>query len=474
MNKIYSSLSLILLLLTLGSCDSMFDNEIPPHDLVGDNAITNESSAKVALNGVYSYLEGWGTWSAYYICDNEFRTGLLDPTAFYRSKSEGEQLPRLQVLDDNSDVENPWKSGYKIVNSANNFIYYTDRLPESAFGPNRKTEMLAEARFLRGFAHAFLLRKYGYFWDLDSRLGTIIRLEPSSLSNNNQARATVKESYEKIFEDLDYAIKYAPAFYSRYRVCATFAKAFKADLLMNRGADGDYSEAIRLANEVIGSAEFGMEDTYADIFQHGYDSKELLFTRFMKNPPAMDDNVGSLFKMFGGGTYQPSSAYLAVFPEEDPRYEVTFDSLEFTNLNGEKYKRQIWKKHYVSTGDCPMYYMRVAQMYLIKAEAMLRTDSPVKDVVDVLNIVRNRAGATPLKASDYPDRESLMNEIFNENLREIGMENGALYYLAVRMRVGGKRLLKTWNDNYEKDDQLCFPIPRAEFEHNTSVEQKPL
>ena len=130
MNKIYSSLSLILLLLTLGSCDSMFDNEIPPHDLVGDNAITNESSAKVALNGVYSYLEGWGTWSAYYICDNEFRTGLLDPTAFYRSKTEGEQLPRLQVLDDNSDAENPWKSGYKIVNSANNFIYYTDRLPE--------------------------------------------------------------------------------------------------------------------------------------------------------------------------------------------------------------------------------------------------------------------------------------------------------------------------------------------------------
>jgi len=38
-----------------------------------------------------------------------------------------------------------------------------------------------------------------------------------------------------------------------------------------------------------------------------------------------------------------------------------FNRLEFTNLNGEKYKRQIWKKHYVSTGDCPMYYMRVAQ-----------------------------------------------------------------------------------------------------------------
>ena len=68
MNKIYSSLSLILLLLTLGSCDSMFDNEIPPHDLVGDNAITNESSAKVALNGVYSYLEGWGIMNSVQDC----------------------------------------------------------------------------------------------------------------------------------------------------------------------------------------------------------------------------------------------------------------------------------------------------------------------------------------------------------------------------------------------------------------------
>lgn len=474
MNKIYSYLSAVLLLPVFGSCDSMFDNELPPHDLVGENAITNESSAEVALNGVYSYLEGYGTMSAYYICDNEFRTGLLDPTAYYRSKMEEDQLPQLQLLEDNMYVESPWKLGYKLVNTANNFIYYTEKVSDGAFGGNRKTEMLAEARFVRGFAHAFLLRKYGYFWDLESRLGTIIRMEPSSLSNNSKARSTVKESYEKIFEDLDYMIQHGPAYHSKYTICATAAKAFKADILMNRGVAGDYAEAIRLADEVIGSSEFGMEGTYADVFKNGYSSKELLFTRFIKNPPTMDDNVGSLFKMFGGGTYQPTDAYMAVFPTDDPRYQVTFDSLEFTRLDGTKYKKLIWKKHYVANGDCPMYYMRVAQMYLVKAEAMLWNGSQIKDVVDVLNIVRNRAGATLLKAADYPDKESLMNEIFNENVRELGVENGALYYLAVRMKIGGKRLLKTWNDNYEKDDQLCFPIPRAELEHNFNVEQKPL
>ena len=87
---------------------------------------------------------------------------------------------------------------------------------------------------------------------------------------------------------------------------------------MNRGADGDYSEAIRLANEVIGSAEFGMEDTYADIFQHGYDSKELLFTRFMKNPPAMDDNVGICLKCSVAGLINRRVRILRFFRKRIP------------------------------------------------------------------------------------------------------------------------------------------------------------
>lgn len=473
MNNIYRYIQVVVLMFFMTACDSLFDNELPPHNLVGENAITNESSAEVALNGIYSYIQGTGLMTSFYISDNEYRTGLLDPTQYYRT-IESQQLPELKIQEENTDVSTPWENTYKIVNAANNFIYYVEQLSEDVFGMNRKTQMLAEAYFMRAFAHAYLLRKYGCFWDIDNKFGPIIRLEPSALSNNNMPRATVRESYERIFEDLDYAIQYGPEHYSKYRTCATTAKAFKADILMNRGAAGDYAEAIRLADEVITSTEFGMENTYAEIFQKGYDSKELMFTRYLKDPPSMDENVGSLLKMFGGGTYQPAAYYLAVFPEEDTRYQVTFDSLEFTNVSGIKYKRQIWKKHYVANGDCPMYYMRVAQMYLIKAEAMLWTDKEMKDVADVLNVLRLRSGNTLFEASDYPDKEALMKEIFDENLREIGMENGALYYLAIRMRVGNQRMLKSLNDNYSKDDQLCFPIPRAELEHNVSVEQKPL
>lgn len=103
---------------------------------------------------------------------------------------------------------------------------------------------------------------------------------------------------------------------------------------MNRGEEGDYAKAIRLANEVIASDEFGLEDKYEDIFANGYSSKELMFTRHIKTPPSMDDNVGSLFKMFGGATYKPTEMYFEILTQDDKRYEATFDSVMLGNGTG--------------------------------------------------------------------------------------------------------------------------------------------
>ena len=187
----------------------------------------------------------------------------------------------------------------------------------------------------------------------------------------------------------------------------------------------------------------------------------------------MDDNVGSLFKMFGGAIYKPTEMYFEILSQDDKRYEATFDSMMLGNGTAAR-KTQVWKKHYVTSGDCPMYYMRVAQMYLIKAEAMARTNASIKDCLDVLNVLRLRSGNTTFNAADYSSLSDVLEEIFRENVPEIGMENGAIFYLAVRYTEGGHRKLKDMNPNFEHDDQLCFPIPKAELEHNFIVEQKPL
>lgn len=57
MNHITKYLAVCIACLGMTACDSLFDNELPKHDLVGDNAITDEKSAQTALNGVYSFMD---------------------------------------------------------------------------------------------------------------------------------------------------------------------------------------------------------------------------------------------------------------------------------------------------------------------------------------------------------------------------------------------------------------------------------
>ena len=118
----------------------MFDDELPPHELVGENAITNETSAETALNGIFSNLQGYGTMSANYICDNEYRTGLL--TGTYRGTFETDGLLGFKLTEEYSYVADPWELAYKMINAANNFIYYVEKLSENLFGENRKPERL--------------------------------------------------------------------------------------------------------------------------------------------------------------------------------------------------------------------------------------------------------------------------------------------------------------------------------------------
>lgn len=471
MKKLYIKTLIFMSIIGLWGCEDMFENEVPPHNLVGDNAITNESSAETALNGVYSYLDGYGPFDAKYIVYDEYRTGLLTGG---HSMTEDEMLLLGQVTIESSIASDPWKTAFQMINAANNFIYYVEQLPESAFGEGRQTEMLAEAKFMRAFAHSLILKRYGYFFDTNSELGALMRMEPSTISNNNMPRSTVAESYRLILEDYDYAITYGSEFIDNLHACATTAKAFKADMLMNRGAEGDYEEAIRLAGEVLNSSEFEMDTTFAGVFEKGYDSKELLFTRTLTTLPEAGDNSGNMLKYFGQGLYAPSDKFFEFFPEEDKRYKATLDSMEIDKGGVKLEKELIWTKHYKSDGNCPMYYMRLAQMHLIRAEAMAYTGAATKDVIEELNVLRRRSKNTELKAEDYPDENSLLRLIFQEYVREIGMENGALYYLAVRMKINGSRFIFELNTNYSNEDQLVIPIPDDEMNTNSKIEQKPL
>ena len=465
------------------SCDSLFDNELPKHDLVGDNAIVDQKSAETALNGVYSYLDDsrylGGDLNTHLIIYNYIRLNMMRSTG--NVSFEIDQLLPMTYDESDSKYDGLWEQAYLVVNAANNVIYYTEQVDDSKFSDNGKNEILGEARFMRAFANTLLLEHYAQFWDTSSPYGMVLRLEPSTLSNNSMPRTDVDSAYTVILNDLEFAIQNGPDFYSNYRGCKTTAKAFKANVLLMRGTQADREEALRLADEVIGSGDFALEETYGAIFQNKLTSTELMFTQYTDEPPTIDDNVQALLPLLGGGDYVPkqymadddmSQYYLIMDDEETERYKATLDSV-IVNPGGTNPRPQLVINKFYSEEAVamPMYYMRLAEVYLLKAEAMSYLDGyTISDVFDVLNVLRGRANETPFEASAYAGMEAVREEIFKEYIRELGFENGDAFFYAARTMVDGERLLRKYNVNFTNDNQLCFPIPSRELQYNYALE----
>ena len=232
MNKIDYILVMVLMVL-LSGCNSLFDKEIPEYQVSDATAVTDQASAETALLGVYSYLGDYGVFSAYYLVDDAYRCGLLEGT--YRSSDYERNLEALSVPSEHRELLEKWKLCGQMINAANNLLAAIEKVNDANFVGGRKKEIIAEARFLRAFAQLYLMKHYAFFWDLDSKYGPLMRRVPGTLSNNNMERSGVREAYNLILEDLDYAIDYGPVYKDVFSASRGLAKGFKVEVLLLRG-----------------------------------------------------------------------------------------------------------------------------------------------------------------------------------------------------------------------------------------------
>lgn len=116
------------------------------------------------------------------------------------------------------------------------------------------------------------------------------------------------------------------------------------------------------------------------------------------------------------------------------------------------------------------YYVRLAETYLLRAEAYLDLNDQVAAANDI-NVVRNRAQATPVTSAEVN-----LDYILDERMRELGWEEQR----RITLCRTGKLLDRTrkYNPYASKTIQefnILFPIPYAEIEKNTGaiIEQNP-
>lgn len=472
MNNIYVIIGLLFISLSFNACEEILDNELPNHQISALEAVVDEATAETAMMGVYSNLGLFGTYSANYLLDCYLRINFMDG----RNRSNyDETLKMLSPREDESYDKNKWKKYYETINAANNFIFYINKADNNKFSGDTKIQYEAEAKFMRAFSQSFVLKTFCYFWDEESEYGPVMRRKPACLANANYPRDTVKNAYKYIFEDLDFAIKNARDYSTCFRASKGAAKALKTELLMLRGSDGDYEQALKLADEVINKYGFKLEKSFKDVFSKDFKSSEIIFSRFLgKNTLKDVDQNNASLKRYYGGVYKATDNLVNIIDTIDTRHVLTFDTLMYEAMNDEK-PSPVIKKIWREDGNCPMIYFRLAEMYIIKAECLWRTNASIKDCIAPINILRRRSGNKEYKVEDFSDRQEVIEMIFNESVREIGLENGYEWFASLRINGDdGLPLLKKFNKNYFSLKQIPLPVSYDEVKFNNQIKQNPI
>ncbi|HEY8388879.1 MAG TPA: RagB/SusD family nutrient uptake outer membrane protein, partial [Parasegetibacter sp.] len=379
------------------------------------------------------------------------------------------------------DNQNLWNIFYKTVNGANAAIEAISALPESAFkDAGRKNEMLGEAYGIRAFAHMYTLFYFGRWWDdPENPYGIIYKTQLSSLSNVYQERETVGKTYELLLADLDKAIEMAPDYTTGKRMSRQMAQAMKAKVLMYRGRGNDYSEALTLVDAILAKANavgLVLENSLTELYDKAWDSKELLFCRYREKT---DDVISAYNYTYG---YNYATLTIQTLGDNllagDPRYDEAWGPVKSPTTGNNTYVRapkKLARKGRQEGGDndkYTTYFMRLTEVYLMRAELLERTGRPLADAMAPINLVRDRSGLGPLTAST---KQEFYDHLFKEIFIELHLENEAHWMAAARFTdASGKRLIFNLRPTLTiTEDRFIYPLPTSEMKWNPFIDQNP-
>lgn len=416
MKKIYL---LLIMIASLTNCQlvDVLDQD-PMYKLDLEGAITTPEMAELALTGTYHYLPSTGMNYIYPVFSGSFMGGTMLRQDFITGSLNAIYFAEryLNILSYSSFGSGEWNNDYNIIKNANFLLTALEGISENDFATGRKSEMIGECHFLIAFAYYRLLRQFGEYWDPTSQYGLLIRNELPAVSNAVKTRANVADSYTEIFTHLNIALTQAPDYTVSTRCSKQAAKALKAEVLF---LQGEYQAAAVAAEEAISTVN-PLEGSYADVFAKAESSKEIIFSRGFGTDEASGVSY-YLEQSCGAGLWGPTKSYLNLIAG-DPRESVIVGKKDVTWRGTTYPDRDVVAKLYRGDGVAmPTLFMRTAELYLIKAEALARSGAPIADAWAPIEQLRIRAGSAEL--AQPATRDALMEEIFKEWLVEMAFEN---------------------------------------------------
>lgn len=377
------------------------------------------------------------------------------------------QYYQFTVSNTNTDLRNSWNSLFSIVAQSNVLIYNVNTYAKPAVSEAAKRRAIGEARYMRGVAYSYLVQNWGPVPVITDNL--------KQGADTTLRRNTVESVWEFAIRDLQAAKDLLPASTpaGTGRLNAYSAKGMLARFYLTRSGLGStnglrnqaYLDSAKFyAKDVILNSAYQLMPNYADLFltannnnpeqlfglqwvsNGGYGSGNQFQSQFAANSQITGFQDG------WGGSNGASYDYLVnLDPADSVRRKATFmlpgDYYpEITKAKG-GYRVPVpaadswenfanFKKYVVGTPDdngglgqqqnAPnnTYMQRLADVYLIYAEAILGNNASTSDpeALKYYNAIRERATLAPVKSFT-------IDNLLHERRYEFAVEGDAWYDL---------------------------------------------
>lgn len=447
MKKInYTIIALFIILAS--SCKSGLDVE-PQTSISDEITINNGASAETAVRGMYRSLASDNYYGVTFQA-----IGYLSGDNLKRSGSLGiiSDFVDHNVKADNGYIANAWLGIYTTINRANHIIEKVSALPlEPTFTQVKKNQLLGEAYFVRALAYFDATRIWG---------GVPVYLKPTLTIKDNQGkpRNTVAEVYSQVLADLKDAELLLPNTTNRIRATKKTVWALMARVYLYQD---EWNEAVTYSTKLIDDTNYSLIKPFNSFYANNAANTPESIFELAYSANATNTHRTNWLPSTDKGTRQwaPNDAFIALV--NNPVIGGNRSSMvsKMANVSPEEWYGNMY---YRSPATDPAFVLRIAEMRLIRAEALAQLDDYDNALVD-LNAVRSRADLADSDA-DPLDKEEILLAIENERRLEFAFEPHRFFDL-----VRTDRALTVLN--LASRDRYVLPLPIKETIVDTALEQ---
>lgn len=513
-NKIYQVvflLTVVVGLFTTTGCKKFLDTERQgAYDPENYPYPSGSGAYDQFIFGAYNELRAFNLHSQSFICATSIRSDDADKGS---TASDGGanaiDMDNFPVLPSNGFTNTLWIGCYGLVTKCNTTIKEVNTNTTITAPDLVKTQTIAEARFLRGYAYFMLVRYFG-------RVPLIDTLFSNPAAQNNVPQSSATQLYTFIEADLQFAAANLPASWDARtfpgRITSGAANGLLAKVYLTQQK---WTSAMATASLVMSSGKYDLSTTYDAIFREdGENSKESVFEVQATASAAVPVNNGVQYAQIQGirgagiwdlgwGWNTPSTYLEAAYEPNDPRKNRTilYVSTASPAVTNQSIYGENFPVYSSPTGSPPNprynykvytnpalrgsyanrfgYWMnirilRYADVVLMYAEAANEVGGAANiDAARVaLNSVRARAriGAPAGTLPDVvtTDQATLRDAIRRERRVELAMEHDRFFDL-VRWGIAGTVLNASGKPNFNNNRDVLLPIPQTQIDLSQGV-----